>query len=165
MKTIKLAVIISLLLLCFNANSTVIYLTGASDPNLNGMYDISTTDKTFAEFQPVLETQIWWGDQSLASLFAKTLEIGFGNVTSSGIGPLFAYGTSGSNFLMMACETYSVTINSCGAGGQLAGYQDRDTRLFTFATATRVPEPGSLAVMLVGLIGLLMGRQSASKKR
>ena len=156
---VKFAVIMSFLW-SFTANATLIEISGASDSENNGTWDISFVDGTFDTLSTTLMAQVWWNDFTLAGLFATTLEIGAGNAGSGLVGPDFAYEiVNATSYRQRACQTFSVTLNDCGAGGDLATFTDSRTRLFTYATATRVPEPTTAVLIALGLAGVSFSRK------
>lgn len=163
MKKFIFTVYVALILSVSNtANATIIEIDSAADTSNNGLWDISLFNGKVEDTNvlAILSQQVWWQNSTLAGLFAVKLEIGSGNVTSSGVGPAFMYQSN----LMRACQTFSNTYTSCNNGGVLTTFSLRPDRLFTFATATRVPEPSSFLIVLLSLFGLVVFKRKLNLK-
>jgi hypothetical protein len=155
LKPIGLALAALLMSVSFAANAVVININTAPNSSDNGLYDVTFVDGTFNALSTTLMDQVWWGDANLAGLFATTLGTSSGNSGSGLVGPDFAYAILDStSHRQMACQQFSVLNINCGAAGQLTNFTDSRTRLFTFALAERVSEPGIVALLGLGLLGM-----------
>ena len=143
----------------FVAAADPIVIDGAAGSDNDGVWNISLLDGSFDELDATLMVQVWWGDDSLARLFADTLGMGSGNV-GFGVnnwGPLFAVSTSIVNDLRVNSGQLCLD-GACGSGTYT---NVSNTKLFTYATASRklVPEPGTLALLGIGLAAFGMFRR------
>jgi hypothetical protein len=138
-------------------------------------YNVSTVTQSYNQNPGLLQSQPWWGSQSLATQFATQVGLAFGSPNSFGIfgnrGPLFAYNAS---------PTDSPTEVFTSAFDFMVGAQERTVNpqttyvfaIATEATPTPIPFdiPGGATIPTVGsLFALALMRQArksiASKNR
>jgi PEP-CTERM motif len=126
-----------------------------------GTYDFTVVEDNFSDISGLLLSQVWWGNSALASEFALATASALGvsalNSSIFGVntGPLFAICTNqclfgNSTFPLQGwLSTGPVSINAYGT----------DNRGHAYAIAKKVPEPGSLALLGLGLIALGFARR------
>ncbi len=112
-------------------------------------YDITTVSTTFNTSSSLLQSQPWWGSETLATTFATTVAGSFGFPNFGSFGPLFAWADSGGPNINAVVFFSTLGIRS--------SLRDRSVT-FTYATATLAnptPVPESSSILGLGLIGLL----------
>ena len=126
-----------------------------------GDYEVTLVEGLF-ENLPTLPTQIWWGDEVLASEFAGLVQDDLG-LTLGELGPLFAYGVASNNWTNMFAWTTEGGFCSAPCTPFVGGpYQATPGVSFVFAVAVpsqSVPEPGTLALLGLGLVGMAARRR------
>ena len=159
MRRTKLIIAALLAFSPFVAGADPIVINGAADSDNNGVWDVTLLDGAFDELEATLTTQIWWGDDILARLFADTLGIASGNIgfRLDNWGPLFAVTRSIVNDL--AFNLGQLCLDDACNGTSYANVSN--TKLLTYATAsrTKIPEPGTLSLLAIGIAGLSLLRR------
>jgi hypothetical protein len=152
----KLAVVI-VLLSPMAANADLIEVTGAGENN--GYWEITLVEGSFDSLESLLVSQVWWGenivDFGLATIFADALG-GVSGVDNFllGLGPLFAYFANTTDLYF---SSYGDGTSFGPGAGPIVSHDQLSVRVF--ATATRVPEPGTLALFGIGLLGMGLARR------
>lgn len=109
-------------------------------------YDITTVIGSFSDLSATLEAQPWWGDATLAENLAALVGCDFGCP-----GPDFAYFADPPAGLAYEMK-YPPPANPT-----LVGFNST-TIPYRFAIAAEVstPEPGTITLLFVGLLGLVL---------
>jgi len=150
----KLSTTIATLLISMNLQAGLIV-------DVNGQnYDIETFNGLFSNNLSTLQSQVWWGDSSLAADFSNAVGRRLGTTNISGMyGPAFAfswYNGVGADYVTVRAYDYPKGATQINAGGTT----------WQFATATLVPpvveasEPGTLGLLAFSLVGLFYSRRS-----
>ena len=112
-------------------------------------YDVSTVTGNYASLASTLQSQVWWGNESVADSFAAAVGGHFGFPNSSLGGPFFAFATSGSDVVARAWQF----------GGSTLGILVLGPASRTFAVAHQVgsvPDSGITSAMLCLALGALI---------
>ncbi len=119
-------------------------------------FDVTTITGPFDANQGFLESQIWWGDSTLAMAFADVVGLAFGT-PNFGVpyGPLFAFDTFDINLTAIdGVDTYAVYVPSTVELFNVGAFANQP---LTYAVATplsAVPLPASGLLLLSGLAGV-----------
>lgn len=129
-----------------------------------GRYEVTTILTSFRGSEDLLKSQVWWENVPLAEEFATLVGTTFGTPNLGIYAPFF-------------WQTDRDTTGPCaGIGEPFAGifWDHRAGRAspvcaasapngpFTFAIATAVPEPATVAMLAMGLAGVVAVRRKAS---
>lgn len=126
----------------------------AGTASSDGTWDIATLTGAWQDVSSQLMTQEWWLDVALADTFRDALgdtlglfDQGFGPVT-----PLFAYeGGDIWNATAIQSNGFPAHYNCFGGPDCEDGSYGR---VWAVATRVSVPEPGTLALFVIGLFGI-----------
>lgn len=119
-------------------------------------YDVTTITTTFSSASVTLEAEPWWGSQTVADEFANLVGTALGVPNTIGPvsgGPFFAW----TNTYATPLGNFNADFYEPAASTTADTEQDPNTT-YTFAVASVIatPEPGTLILVLGGLLGLAL---------
>jgi len=131
-----------------------------------GTFELSVIEDNFSDISGTLTSQVWWGNDALATEFAMSAQaLGLSALNSSAfrenMGPVFAYCDNACVFRISSfpIEGYGYSFDRSTPDFQaLTAIASTGDFVMAYAIATEVPtsvpEPGTLALLGLGLAAL-----------
>lgn len=113
-------------------------------------YDVTEAVGTYADLESILILQDWYDDNALAYALADVLEGGLGYpnlIPGSDWSPLFAVDDGNPS----AWSAWGAVLGNSSPGS--IGGALTET-VYSFAVAEAIPEPGTVMLLMTGLVGL-----------
>ena len=153
MKTVRnaLLALVVIMLSPMTANAVLIEISG--DGEFAGLCEVTFVEGTAGDLADDLAAQVWWGDAAAAMVFANIIEDKEG-VNHVGLSAYFVRNDSGG---FTAFNTGAV-FGSLGVSG-FCCIDPRVVSIFAMAERVSVPEPGTLALLGLGLFGVGLSRR------
>jgi len=153
MKSTLKGILAAAALALLSANTYAYQVTISGSGAYDGQWDVTTVSGLTADLVGTIESQVWYGNSPLASTFAGALGGGLGYPNFTGgsgyASPYFADFQNGSG-----AAAGALFYQNTQSVGYLVGFGSG-----VFAVASRVPEPGTLALLGLGLAGLGLSRR------
>ena len=134
------------------ADPVTVNITGASDPSNDGLWVVDVIQGYWPDLIDTLESQIWWGDEALATQFALVVWDHFGVPNAGGgAGPLFGHSVStilSASYLLNDEIYHGSALDICDCVWGVAS-----------RPVSGVPEPGTLGLLSLGLAGIGFARR------
>ena len=167
MKRIRLILTALLLISPLAAQADLIEITGTG--LYDGTWEIVLVEGTFTDLAATLTTQAWWNNAGLAGAFAGAFAdaygpsfdnylLGFPLFLPPVLGPYFAYDEFSVPFFFWNLDLVNVSTTFFGNPHPSNWFTFQD-HSGVYATATRVPEPATLAMLGIGLVGIGLARR------
>lgn len=153
----KIIIALTFTILSMSAQAGLITVDGTD-------YDVTMNYGTFAQINAggTLESQIWFGDSSLAIDFAQAVGNMFGWPNQFSDGIWFVYELNNTDFI-----SHSLVNNSTRTWTHWRDPTEATARYFATASIVdaQVPEPSTLAIFALGIIGLASRRSLLVNKK
>ena len=147
MTRIRSALLVSLVVLLSPAVANAVLISTSA-----GDFEVTTVAGSFEDFEDLLTSQVWWGDQDLALEFAGQNLMGL--PISGSLGPFFVTLFDIETDLVEGAVWIEDQLRAAG----FSTSPDNSRAIFAIAERVSVPEPGTLALLGIGLASLGLAR-------